>query len=418
MNVLLKQAKIIDKSSSHHNSKKDILIENGIITAINDQIDVNQADKVISSKNLHVSQGWIDLKAHFCDPGHEYIETIETGLNKAASGGFTKVAILPSTKPVMDQNGSIDSVFRKAQHSATLPLPMGCLTKGMKGDELAELFDMRNSGAVMFTDDRISTSSGVLNNALMYAQNFNGQITVSVGNASLYKNAQVNEGVASLKTGLKGEPSISEVIEIERHLRILEHTNGRLHLSGVSTEEGARLIAAAKKKGLNVTAETHIMNLCFEDEKVLDFDTNFKTIPPLRKKSDVQALINALKEGVIDCVVSNHRPTNEDEKDVDFETASSDTPQLQTLFPALNSISKIDAELLVTILAERPAKILKIKHNVIENKGLANITIFDPTEKFDALVLSSKDKKYSPFNIDSLQGKVLGIMNNGNLKLN
>ena len=418
MNVLLKQAKIIDPSSSHHNVRKDILIKSGVIMLIEDDIDTNEVDQIIESKNLHVSRGWIDLKAHFCDPGHEYLETIASGLEKAASGGFTRVAILPSTNPVMDHKASIDSVFRKSQGFASQPIPMGCLTKGMKGDELAELFDMQNSGAGLFTDDRISISPGVLNNALMYVQNFNGQITVSVGNPLLYKNAQLNEGMASLKTGLKGEPSVSEIIEIERHLRIVEHTNGKLHISGVSTEEGTNLIAAAKKKGLNITAEAHIMNICFDDSKVLDFDTSYKTMPPLRAKSDAKALLKALKNGTIDCIVSNHRPTDEDQKDVDFENASFDTPQLQTLFAALNSMQDMNVELLVTILRERPASLLNLNDNSIENKSLANITIFDPNENFDISVLSSKDKKYSPFNIETLKGKVIGVFNNGNLKLN
>ena len=418
MNVLLKQAKIIDPSSSHHNVRKDILIKSGTIMSIEDAIDTNEVDQIITSKDLHVSKGWTDLKAHFCDPGYEYMETIASGLEKAASGGFTRVAILPSTNPVMDHKASIDSVFRKSQGFASQPIPMGCLTKGMKGEELAELFDMQNSGAGLFTDDRTSISPGVLNNALMYAQNFNGQITVSVGNPSLYKNAQINEGMASLKTGMKGEPRVSEIIEIERHLRIVEHTNSKLHISGVSTEEGTNLIAAAKKKGLNITAEAHIMNVCFDDSEVLDFDTSFKTIPPLRVKSDSKALLKGLKNGTIDCVVSNHRPTDEDQKDVDFENASFDTPQLQTVFAALNSMPDMNIELLVTILCERPSSLLNIKDNSIENKSLANITIFDPNEKFDTTVLSSKDKKHSPFITESLTGKVIGVLNNGNLKLN
>jgi dihydroorotase len=160
------------------------------------------------------------------------------------------------------------------------------------------------------------------------------------------------------------------------------------------------------------------MNVCFDDSKVLDFDTSFKTIPPLRVKSDSEALIKGLKDGTIDCIVSNHRPTDEDQKDVDFENASFDTPQLQTVFAALNSMQDMNIELLVTILCERPLKLINIKDNSIENKSLANITIFDPSEKFDTTVLSSKDKKHSPFNTETLIGKVIGVLNNGNLKLN
>ena len=217
MKVLLKQAKIIDQTSAFHNKRMDILIDNGKIIEITDQIKTDKSYKTIESKDLHVSKGWIDLKAHFCDPGHEYKETIESGLDKAAKGGFTQVGVLPSTHPVMDQKASIDSLFRKASQKTTGIIAMGCLTKQMKGKELAELYDMQKSGAALFTDDRISTDAAVLSNALMYAQNFSGKIIVSLGNSSLSKNSQVNEGEASLKTGLKGDPNISEIIVIFRN---------------------------------------------------------------------------------------------------------------------------------------------------------------------------------------------------------
>ena len=169
MKVLLKKAKIIDPTSAFHNTHKDILIDNGKIIEITGQIKADKNYKIIESKDLHVSKGWIDLKAHFCDPGHEYKETIDSGLNKAAKGGFTQVGVLPSTQPVMDQKASIDSLFRKASLNTTGIIAMGCLTRQMKGKELAELYDMQKSGATLFTDDRMSTDAAVLSNALMYA---------------------------------------------------------------------------------------------------------------------------------------------------------------------------------------------------------------------------------------------------------
>ena len=418
MKVLLKQAKIIDSTSEFHNKKKDILIENGRIIKIDDKLNKEGESQVIESEDLHVSKGWIDLKAHFCDPGHEYKETIQSGLDKAAKGGFTQVAVLPSTSPVMDQKASIDSILRKAEGHAVAVIPMGCLTKGMKGKELAELFDMQKAGALLFTDDRVATEAGVLSNALMYAQNFNARITVSVGNASLTKNAQVNEGQASLKTGLKGDPEVSEIIEIERHLRILDYTKGTLHISGVSTIEGVNLIREAKKKGLLVSADTHIMNLCFDESKVLDFDTRFKTHPPLRNNKNNKALWLALKEGVIDCVVSNHRPTDQDEKEVDFESAEFGAPHLQTLFAALNTANNLSTNELIEVLAEKPAKLLEIQTTGIKVDTMANLTIFDPSLNFDTNTLSKKDKAFSPFDLGKLKGLVIGIIKKGNQKMN
>ena len=417
MKVLLKKAKIIDPTSAFHNTHKDILIDNGKIIEITGQIKADKNYKIIESKDLHVSKGWIDLKAHFCDPGHEYKETIDSGLNKAAKGGFTQVGILPSTQPVMDQKASIDSLFRKASLNTTGIIAMGCLTKQMKGKELAELYDMQKSGAALFTDDRISTDAAVLSNALMYAQNFSGKIVVSLGNSSLSKNTQVNEGDASLKTGLKGDPNISEIIEIERHLRVLEYSGGSLHISGVSTQEGAELISKAKKKGLRVTADAHVINLCFDESEVLAFNTRFKTLPPLRNAVDTKALAKALAEGAIDCVVSNHRPTDEDEKEVDFESASFGAPHIQTVFAAMNTHTKLKLVDLISILSDRPSSTLGISTESIEKECIANITIFDPSETFDANHLAKKDKLYSPFDVSKLKGKVIGIARDGKFNM-
>ncbi len=418
MKILLKQAKIIDPSSSFNNEQKDILIEKGQIVEIKDQIKEDKKYTIIQSSDLHVSKGWIDLKAHFCDPGQEYKETLESGLEKAAKGGFTRVGVLPSTTPVMDQRISIDSLHRKAAKSLTGVIPMGCLSKQMEGKELAELYDMQIAGAALFTDDRLSTDAAVLSNALMYAQNFEGKIVVSLGNSSLSKNIQVNEGEASLKTGLKGDPIISEIIEIERHLRVLEYSGGSLHISGVSTQHGATLIAKAKKKGLSVTAEAHVMNLCFDESEVLEFNTRFKTLPPLRNKKDTKSLVKSLSEGAIDCVVSNHRPTDEDEKEVDFENATFGAPHVQTLFSAMNTNTQLKLNELISILSDRPANIIGITTRPIEKNSVADITIFDPNENFDASTLSSKDKKYSPFDLSKLKGKVIGVVRDGKFNMN
>lgn len=416
MKLLLKQAKIIDSTSKFNNKKKDILIENGHIVRIEENLDVKEGYEVVESKNLHVSKGWIDLKSHFCDPGHEYKETVETGLEKAAQGGFSQVVVLPSTAPVMDHKASIDSVLKKAETSPVTVIPMGCLTKEMKGRELAELYDMQSAGAKIFTDDTTNTTVSVLNNALMYAKNFQGKIAVSIGNAALSKNTQVNEGEASLRTGLKGDPEVSEIMEIEAYLRVLEYSKGVLHISGVSTKEGAQLIAQAKKKGLNVTADVHIMNVCFDESEVVNFDTRFKTQPPLRSLSNMNAMWEALESGAIDCVVSNHRPTDSDEKEVDFENATFEGPQLQTVFPALNTFGALPQSKLIEILCERPASVLNIEIQSIALDTEANLTIFDPDEKFDSDSLQYNDKSYTAFDLSALTGRVIGIVHAGKYK--
>ena len=186
----------------------------------------------------------------------------------------------------------------------------------------------------------------------------------------------------------------------------------------MSTQEGADLIAKAKKKGLRVTAEAHVMNLCFDESEVLEFNSKFKTLPPLRNTKDTKALVQALSEGAIDCVVSNHRPTDEDEKEVDFESASFGAPQIQTVFAAMNTNSKIGVTELISILSDRPSDILGMSMQPIEKDCIANITIFDSSEKFDSNLLSKKDKLYSPFDVSKLQGKVIGVIRDGQINMN
>ena len=420
MKVLIKQAKILDSSSEFNGEIKDVLLINGKISDISNEIKSTDHNTVqIRSKNIHLSKGWIDLKAHFCDPGDEYKETLSSGLDGAASGGFTHVAVLPSTKPVIDHKSLVEYVLRKSESHAVELIPMACITKSMQGRELSEMNDLKNAGAILFSDDSSTPEAQTLKNALLYGDNHECKIIVNSFNNSLSSEIQVNEGMASLKTGLKADPEISEIIEIEKHIRLVEYTEGSLHLSGISTKEGVKLIKAAKKKGLKITADVHVMNLCFNESKVVDFDTSYKTLPVLRSQKNVEALWKGLEDNTIDFVVSDHRPSVKEDKEREFEDATFGAPQLQTLFSALNSKDTLQLEKLVQILSDNTRNFIQKPSPSIKIGNLADLTIFDPSMEFS---FDSNQRKenilYSPFQHDKLTGKVLGIVNNNKLVLN
>ena len=420
MKVLIKQAKILDSSSEFNGEIKDVLLINGKISDISNEIKSTDHNTVqIRSKNIHLSKGWIDLKAHFCDPGDEYKETLSSGLDGAASGGFTHVAVLPSTKPVIDHKSLVEYVLRKSESHAVELIPMACITKLMQGRELSEMNDLKNAGAILFSDDSSTPETQTLKNALLYGDNHECKIIVNSFNNSLSSEIQVNEGMASLKTGLKADPEISEIIEIEKHIRLVEYTEGSLHLSGISTKEGVKLIKAAKKKGLKITADVHVMNLCFNESKVVDFDTSYKTLPVLRSQKNVEALWKGLEDNTIDFVVSDHRPSVKEDKEREFEDATFGAPQLQTLFSALNSKDTLQLEKLVQILSDNTRNFIQKPSPSIKIGNIADLTIFDPSVEFS---FDSNQRKenilYSPFQHDKLTGKVLGIVNNNKLVLN
>ena len=420
MKILIKQAKIIDPSSPFNGQNKDVLIDNGTIVKIGKNIPVKDKGTMeISSKNLHLSKGWIDLKAYFCDPGEEHKETLSNGLDSAASGGFTHVSVLPSTTPVIDHKSLIDYVLRKSEHHAVNALPVACITKGMKGEELSEMYDLQTAGACMFSDDINTPKAQVLTNALLYSNNYDCKISANSFNHSLSHEAQVNEGEASLRTGLKADPEISEVIEIEKHIRLVEYTEGRLHLSGVSTKEGVKLIKAAKKKGMKITADTHLMNLCFNENRVIEFDTVFKTLPVLRSQSNVAALWKAVQEQTIDFIVSDHRPAIKEEKELEFEHASFGSPQLKTVYSALNTRNNLSTDQLIEILSDRPRIYLGLPQAIIKEGSKADLTLFDPQKDFEYSAKTKKEEKsYSPFQNENMKGKIIGIVNNNQLILN
>ena len=337
MQLLVKSAKIVDPNSPHNGKVMDVLIENGTITDIKVKIPAAGIKKVIEADDLHLSPGWFDMQANFCDPGFEYKEDIASGIKAAAAGGFTGVAIVPSTNPPLHSKTQIEYIINKSAGQIVDLYPIGSISHKLEGKDLSEMYDMKLSGAVAFTDDiHPVMSAGLLHRALLYTKSFGGLIMSRCNDKSLSTGLCVNEGKVSVMLGLKGEPSIAEEIMVTRELFIAEYAEAKLHISSISTEGSVALIRAAKKKGLSITTSVNAYNLAFEDIELLDWDTNFKVSPPLRGKSDMKALQKALADGTIDVICSDHRPEDEENKKLEFDLATPGMLGIQTMYALVN----------------------------------------------------------------------------------
>ncbi|NHF59176.1 dihydroorotase [Flavobacteriaceae bacterium TP-CH-4] len=381
MNILLKSAKIVDSDNKAlHLKKRDILIKNGFIERIAANIAPEGKSKIIDIKNLHVSKGWFDSSVSFGEPGYEERETIANGLYTAAKSGFTDIVLNPNSSPVPDSSSDIVFLKNAAKKHLTGLYPLGTLTSLAGGEHLAELYDMKNAGAVGFYDYKSPiANSNLLKIALQYSQNFRGLIYSFPLDSKIAGKGVVNEGHTSTKLGLKGIPALSEELQIARDLSILEYAGGSLHIPTISTIGSVKLIAQAKKKGMDVTCSVAIHNLWFTDEVLEEFDANFKVMPPLRTKSDNRALIKGLKDGTIDFVTTDHTPVDIEEKRVEFDNASYGTVGLESAFGILNKL--FDMETTIALLT-RGRKRFKVPSPLLGQGALANLTLFEPdTEK-------------------------------------
>ena len=416
MNSLLKSVTILDKTSEFHNEKVDILIENGIIINIDFNINNPKNFNEINLTNLHVSRGWFDSSVCFGEPGFEDRETIENGLKTASRSGFTAVALQPNTNPVINSRSQIEYIKHKCTNSTVEIYPIGALTSSDSNPKLTEMFDMKNGGAICFGNYKKSISNAnTLKLALQYTSSFEGVVLSYPEDEVLSNNGIVNENIMSTSLGLKGSPCLSEEVQIMRDLSILEYAGGKLHIPTISTTKSVELIRAAKASKLNVSCSVAVHNLFFSDSSLLNFNTNFKVLPPLRTKEDIKSLIEGVKDGTIDMVTSDHNPLNIELKKTEFDNAEFGTIGLESIFGALNTLfsTKMTIKLLTS-----GRDIFKIPQNKIQIGEIANLTLFNPNKEyiFNDKHIFSKSKN-SIFLDSKLSGKVYGVINKNKLSI-
>ena len=415
MNIILKSAKVINVESKHNGSKQDILISEGKIKKIGRTISVKNA-KTISVKNLHVSVGWFDSSVSFGEPGYEERETLLNGADVAAKSGFTDLLLNPSTNPVLDNQTDISFIKSKSLNSSCNIHPIGALTLSSESKDLAELYDMKNSGAVGFYDfKKPILNSNLLKTALLYSQSFNSVIMSYPQDNSVAKGGLINEGTISVNYGIKGIPNFAEEIQIARDLHVLEYTGGKLHIPTISTKKSLELIKKAKSKGLNVTCSVAVHNLIFNDKKLKDFDTRFKVLPPLREEKDRVALVNGVKTGLIDMVTSDHLPIDLENKKTDIENAKYGTIGLESIFGSL--LSLFDLNQTIEILT-RGREIFNIEKPEFEVGSKASLSLFTINDyEFSKADILSKSKN-SAFLGMKMKGKPIGVINGNKITIN
>ncbi len=413
MNLLLKSAKIIDASNTElHSKKRDILIKNGKIEKIAANISSDNKTETVTLKNLHVSIGWFDSGVCFGEPGFEERETIVNGLETAAKSGFTDIVLNPNTYPVPDSSPDIVFLKNAARGQVTGLHPLGTLTMKAEGKDLAELYDMKNTGAVGFYDFKHPLeNANLLKIALQYVSSFGGLAYSFPMDTTIAGKGNVNEGETSVRLGLKGIPALAEELRIARDLFILEYTGGKLHIPTLSTGRSVKLIADAKKRGLDISCSVAIHNLFYIDSKLEEFDAAYKVMPPLRTKEDIKALIKGVKDGSIDFVTSDHIPMNIEEKQVEFENAAFGNIGLESAFGCLNRI--FDTETAIDLLTKGRER-YGIEQPKIKEGEAANLTLFDPdvSYRFEEKNVHSTSKNSMFFNAE-LKGKVYGVINQG-----
>lgn len=422
MNLLLKSARIIDPSSPHHKKVKDILIQRGEIRSIAERITAPRGTKVLSSKALHISPGWLDMTVNFCDPGLEHKEDMESGISAASAGGFTAVGQIPNTKPVLDNKSLVKYIKERALNSAVDVLPLGALTKECKGSEPTEIYDMWEAGAVAFSDGtHTDLSVGVIKRSLQYVRPINALVIVQPDEPSLTENAYINEGPVSVLMGMKGNPVLAESIAVKKGIDLLAYTDSKLHFSSISSSDSIRQIKSAKRRHKELSCSVTPYHLLLSEEDMLEFDTDLKVSPPLRGIKDRKALEAALLDGTIDCITSNHLPEDEDQKKVEFPYAADGMIGTQTVFPLLNTYfgRGLKIERMIELLSTNPRRLYNRSLEPIKTGTMANVTIFDTKEEWTFTEENNKSKSSnSPFFGKKLKGRVLGIVNKGICHLN
>lgn len=410
MNILIRNAQIIDPQGPHHGETRDILILKGVIKEIGTQLTKSSDVEEITKPNTLVFPGLIELHSSLPEPGHEERETISSGLRAAARGGFTHLVAMPDSSPVTDQRSQLAFRTQLAQGHLTQWLPSGAVTQRCEGKELAEMYDMWQGGAVAFSDyKRPFENSMLLRLALEYTKQWNTPVMINAFDAHLAQ-GQMHEGRQQTLLGLKPLPGLAEVLGVQKALALAEYTGGRLHLCSISTGQTIDLIASAKARGVRVTADVNIHHLAYLDEQLAGFDSHYKVFPPLRDKGVVAALKQALRDEVIDALAVDHIPCDIEQKACEFDKASFGMAGLETAL-SLALRAGLPRERVIGWLTRGPERVLGMQPRHIAAGQPADLVVWDPqhTETFQPAHKLSAAVNYPELG-QLLEGKVLLTM--------
>lgn len=415
--ILLKNARLLDpvnKIDQH----ADIHIEKGKIARIAPGIAVENIEQVDLSGNI-ITPGWFDMHVHFREPGREDEETIKSGCATAAAGGFTGVCPMPNTQPVADSRSIIEFMIDEAKELPVDVHPIAAATKGSQGKEITEIAELIEAGAVAFSDDGVAIATAEITRRVMeYASMFDVPIIEHCEEPTMTSGGAMHEGAMSTRLGIPGMPGVAEDIVVARDILLAEFTGARLHIAHISTARSVDLVRDAKKRGVQVTCEVMPHHFCLTDESIVSYDANFKMNPPLRTQKDVAAMIEGLKDGIIDVIATDHAPHSPEEKDVEFAAAPFGIIGLETalglIMTKLVEPGHLSLEETIKKLSFAPRRILHLPQVALKEGEPANLTIFDPQKEWlvDHKNLYSKSRN-TPFSGWKLKGAATCIYNKG-----
>ena len=417
MSILIKNGRIIDPSQNI-DMIADLLLEDGKIKDLTENIDEPDAE-IIDAGGKVVCPGLVDIHVHLREPGYEYKETIETGCKSAAAGGFTSIVCMPNTNPINDNASVTEYILLKARTEGIVNVfPIGAITKDEKGKELADIGEMYEAGCVAISDDGMPvTDSDLMRRAMEYVKPLGLPVIIHSEDTYLSGDGVMNEGVVSTKLGLKGIPNASEEIMIGRDIILSELTGTHIHICHVSSGGSVRLIREAKKRGIKITAEATPHHFTLTDEAVLEYNTDAKMNPPLRTKTDVEEIIEGLRDGTLDAIATDHAPHSQDEKNVEFDLAPFGILGLETALSL--SLKLVDDEVLslpemISKLTNIPSDIVKIGRGTLKKGAIADVVIFDKDEEYvvDENKFHSKSRN-TPFKGWKLKGVIYNTIVSG-----
>lgn len=417
MKLILNNVRIIHPENKNSDKETDILLSDGVITKIGrlSEDDKNNS-KTFDLKGKYIAPGFLDMHVHLREPGREDEETVQSGCDSAANGGFTAVACMPNTEPAIDTAEVVSFIKKQAENHLVDVYPVAAATVGRKGELISPMAELYGAGAVAFSDDGCAIkTSGILKRALEYSLMYKVPIIEHCEDESLSGGA-MNESINSTLLGLPPVPSVSEEIIVMRDILMAEYTGGRIHIAHISTKKSVEMVREAKKRGVKVTAEVTPHHFTLNDDAVKTYDTNTKMNPPLRTREDVDACIKGLKDGTIDCIASDHAPHSIEEKETEFEYAPNGIIGLETelglVLSELFHKKVLTLDQVVEKLSINPRKILNIPIPNFKAGETANFTIFDADEVWTADINNFKSKSInSPFDKRIINGKAAGVIN-------